>query len=72
MFSQTAVFLIFQETKIFSPKLKKLLPIQEGNYRAPKTNTNTKSASKKFLVFYDVFVILRTVKHREIPCEIPS
>ena len=43
------------------------LIFQEVTYKAP--NTNKKSAPKKFLVSFDVFVIFTAVKYREIPCD---
>ena len=48
-------------------KLKILLTFQEGTEKAPETNK--KSAPKTFLVSFDVLVIFRAVKHREIPCD---
>ena len=56
--------LIFLQMELSLQKLKKLLTFQEGTGKAPKTK---KSASKKFLVSFDVFVILTTVKHMKIP-----
>ena len=53
--------------ELSSTKLKKLLIFQEGTDKAPKTNK--KSARKKFLVSFDVFVIFTVVKHGEIPCD---
>ena len=50
--------------KLSSRKIRNFLIFQEGTCEAPKTNK--KSASKKFLVSCDVFVIFAAVKHKEI------
>ena len=78
-------FLIFQERYIQNPGIMKLSYIsvnlafypsisgselfifQEGTDKAPRANK--KSATKKFLVSFDAFVIYTAVKHREIPCD---
>ena len=52
---------------LYFHKLRKLLTFQEKTYKAAKTNK--KSAPKKFLVYFDVFVIFTAVKYREIPCD---
>ena len=48
-------------------KLKKTLIFQEGADNAPEASK--KSAPKKFLVSFDVFVIFAAVKHKKIPRE---
>ena len=53
--------------QLSSHKLKKLLISQEGTYK-PEKQTK-KSALKKFLIAYDVFIIFTAAKYREIPCE---
>ena len=45
---------------LYFHKLRKLLIFQEKTYKAPKTNK--KSAPKKFLVSFDVFVIFTELK----------
>ena len=45
----------------------KLLIFQERTDKAPKTIK--KSAPKKFLVSFDVFLIFTAIKHREIACD---
>ena len=60
-------FLYLGEMDLSNYKLKILLTFQERTEKAPETNK--KSAPKTFLVSFDVLVIFRAVKHREIPCD---
>ena len=58
---------MYWEMELSFHNLKKTLIFQEGANKAPEGNK--KSAPKKFLVSFDIFVIFTAVKHKKIPRE---
>ena len=59
--------LTFREIKLLNDKLKRLFIFEDGTEKAPKTNK--KSAPKKTLVSFDVFVTFTALNYKEVPFE---